>query len=362
MPSQLTVANSFQKAYDSTKSALEAAGGSRAEAWGMLLPRLKTLCDTTFAQTHAAALDDLRVAITKAKGLPGGAVGKFLLTASGLTDAAGGAAATDVQRLRVAALDLLQHTYFHTKKGAEALWIVSIPNDYATWPHLKFAGKTAKDIGDGLTASTAERFSADDRKNLAAAAQSGLAWTLKAAALVADMKAGSRGLECVRRWFGAAGTDDDNLRSFTTATLVPGLNKVAQKLNGGTAIVTDFVPIRNSADAQDAKARGSNAFVWAGVDTVQDVIYIEPAFFTRNDRNVFRTNAGHWSRIMVHEMTHRALATADHRYGYSGIAPGIDAAFTTDKARTNADSWAIFTADAAGAMSEAEIDRALTGR
>ena len=63
---------------------------------------------------------------------------------------------------------------------------------------------------------------------------------------------------------------------------------------------------------------------------------------------------------MVHEMTHRECATVDKRYGWAGIAPATGKISPAD-AMVNADNWAIFVANAAGAMTATDIARASNG-
>jgi hypothetical protein len=261
------------------------------------------------------------------------------------------------QIARIAALELLCHTYFHSTKGQEAIWIVSIPTNYTTWPHLQLAGATVANILGSVDAGGLEKFSETNRKNIATAAQTGLAWTLKALVVLDDLKPGSAAMTQLRYWFGNSTTTDAELTTFA-ATLRSGLRKMAAKLNGGTAIVTDFVPIRTSSDVNDGKARASNAFVVGS--EAQDVIYIEQGFFSQNAGNVFQNDARHWARIMVHEMSHREGKTVDKRYGWAGIAPATGKISPAD-AMVNADNWAIFVADAAGAMDATDIARATNG-
>jgi hypothetical protein len=161
----------------------------------------------------------------------------------------------------------------------------------------------------------------------------------------------------LKRWFGSGTTTEAELTTFAEK-MRADLRKIANKLNGGTAVVTDFVPIRTSPDVNDIKARRANAFV-VGSET-QDVIYVEEGFFSTGARNVFQNQGHHWARIMVHEMTHREAATLDKRYGWAGIGPSTGKISPAD-AMVNADSWAIFVADAAGAMTDADIARATNG-
>lgn len=90
------------------------------------------------------------------------------------------------------------------------------------------------------------------------------------------------------------------------------------------------------------------------------MIYIEEGFFSRMLATSFQNDARHWARIMVHEMTHREATTVDKRYGWAEIAPSTGKIPPAD-AMGNADNWAIFVADAAGAMTATDIARATNG-
>jgi hypothetical protein len=353
MPPQLLASNMFEAAYAATSDGIKAKNLVKSDPWNLLIPRLATLCGTTFESAHSSVLDEFRK-IAAAKSPKAGSHGKFIVSAIGV---ASDAAPDATQVARVAALELLFHTYFHATKGEYALWIVAIPTNYTNWPHAQLKSTTLADMIVRLDAGTTEKFSETDRKHIAQAAQTGLAWTLKALAVLDDLKAGSPAMKKLRYWFGDAGTTDADLTSFA-ATLKAGLRKMANKLNGGTAVVTDFVAIRGSADVNDMKARAANAFVIAAEK--QDVIYIEAGFFSKNAGNIFQKDGRHWARIMVHEMSHREAATVDKRYGWAGISPSTGKITSAD-AMVNADSWAIFVADAAGAMTGADIDRATNG-
>jgi hypothetical protein len=355
MASQLLKSHLFEAAYTATADGVKAKGFVRADPWIILMPRLATLCGVAFETTHAEALDTLRKLATE-RAIKAGSRGKFLLTAGG-TEAGAESTPNAEQIARIAALELLCHTYFHSTKGQQAVWIVSIPTHYTTWPHLQLGGATVANILASLNGGGLEKFSATNRKNIASAAQTGLAWTLKALIVLDGLKPGSAAMKLLKYWFGNATTTDAELILFAE-TLRAALRKIAAKLNGGSAIVTDFVPIRTSPDVKDVAARRANAFV-VGSEK-QDVIYIEQGFFSKNAGNVFQNDARHWARIMVHEMSHREAATVDKRYGWAGIAPSTGKISPAD-AMVNADNWAIFVADAAGAMTAADIARATNG-
>jgi hypothetical protein len=106
-------------------------------------------------------------------------------------------------------------------------------------------------------------------------------------------------------------------------------------------------------DRSDAEAANTNAFVFSSEKI--DVIYVERAFFSDGDTWKDLKN---WTRIVVHELSHRDAKTEDHRYRHhaSGLKP--DAAdFSHAKAINNADSWAIFCMDCAGRMTKADYKK-----
>jgi hypothetical protein len=68
---------------------------------------------------------------------------------------------------------------------------------------------------------------------------------------------------------------------------------------------------------------------------------------------------------LVHELSHLKVFTADERYRHArdattgnrlGLRPGGDPGFTMAQALNNADSWAFFAADCAGALSKRHLE------
>jgi len=353
MASELLGSNLFTSVYKATAEAVRAKDFGKGDPWNVVMPRLATLCGERFETAHAAVLDDFRT-IAADKVPKAGSRGKFMASAAALSD---GATPSAEQINLVAGLELLLNTWHHRTKGEHSCWVVSIPANYTSWPHKTLANASYATTLGTLNAATIDKFSARNRQDIAQAAQTGLAWTLKALVELDDLRAGSIAMNALQLWFGNATTTTEQLINFA-GSLKAGLRKIAAKLNGGTCIVTDFVPIRASGDAKDAAARASNAFVIASEK--QDIIYIEAGFFTQSAGNVFQNDARHWARIMVHEMSHRECATADKRYGWAGISPSTGKISPAD-AMLNADNWAIFVANAAGAMTATDIARASNG-
>lgn len=351
----LTIENLFDTAYAATVTGIRDKGYATTEPWSKLLPDLrKAVGDMHFDDTAATALPALRKAVAAA-GSKGTAEGKFIATGAALSmDTGPSVSGGDAAKQRCAAIKTLRHTYFLRKRGAQKIWILSLPKSYQEWAdrYLKCApAEVVKRLSE-----TDEQFSETDRKHIADAAQTGLKWVMKAQVALDSLGPKSDGLKLLKRWFADEDTTDEQLKAFA-GTMKTHLKTIGNKLAAGSVMITDFVPIRHSADAGDARIRGSNAFVWADS---RDVIYIEPAFFSKNASNVFQKDSRHWARIMVHEMTHREAKTLDKRYGWAGIKPR-KGTFSHADAIVNADSWAIFTADAAGAMSSTDRKRALEG-
>lgn len=354
---QLTVGNLFTKTYEATSAAIKLGGFATDEPWGKLVPKLREVAgESGFDPIAHQALNRLREALDAAakKSID---EATFLSRGAALdTSGSANAMASAEEVSRSAALKLLRHTYHHARRHNHRLWIVSLPESYTQWPHKYLVGSRLQ-LVTRLAAGN-ERFSAGERIHISDATQRGLRWVHKAQLALDDLTDGARGLRLLKRWFADEDTTVEQLRNFADTALKPGLKKIAPKMSGGSLVVTDFVPIRASEDAGDKKTAASNAFVTTA-DSM-DVIYIEKPFFTHSASSVFQKDERHWARIMVHEMTHREAATKDHRYGWKGIKPA-KGVFSSADAMENADSWALFVANAAGAMSKTDISRSQKG-
>jgi hypothetical protein len=245
---------------------------------------------------------------------------------------------------RVAALDSLRHLWLLKKSGSHKLWVLSLPDGYRDWPEADLAGKNYDAISARLNDNTAH-FSIEDRKHLSDATQHGLKWVHKAMAVAAGPKK-KKNMDIVKRWFAdSTSTDEDMVKA--AAALNAGLKKIAACIKSTFMLVVDMPMAR--ADKANANV---NAFVFSAEKI--DVIYVEPAFFS--NRDMFK-GLKNWTRIVVHELSHREVKTNDHRYRHhsAGLKPDAgDANFNAEKALNNADSWAMFCMDCAGEMTDAD--------
>lgn len=241
---------------------------------------------------------------------------------------------------RVAVMECLRHLYLIKKSGNHRLWVLSLPESYRDWPEADLAGKDYDGIGTRLN-DDSSHFSEDDRKHLSQASQNGLKWVQKAMVVAANPDK-AKNMAIIQRWFADANSKEEDLKK-AAATLNEGLKLIAGCIKSTFLLITDMPLARG-----DAGTANTNAFVFK--DEKINVIYVEPAFFS--DRDMFK-DLKNWTRIVVHELTHRMAKTDDHRYRHhaAGLKPDAgDAKFTAAKALANADSWAMFCMDCAGEM------------
>ena len=350
----------FTPEYDATGSALS-AGGFAANFAAVGTALAKAIGTAGFEASGAAAFNSLRAwAATPRPGDPPSAD-----EASRLLDAAGASPALPaVQRGRVAALKMLRHVYLAQQRGGQTAWVVSLPADFTDWPATAI-GAGSPDAVKALLRSSNERFSTTDIGNLSGGMLQALRWCQKAQVVLGALNGAGptkvAAVDMVRTWFGDGTISDADLLT-QAAALSTGFNTITSALNRNQVVLTDFVPLRGAAPGTSEYGfLRSEAFVFglAGRERL-DVIYIEEDFFGSN--NVLQGQAN-WARILVHEMSHMCVGTVDvpagtrKRYAWHGIKPNPN--FPTAAALTNAENWAFFAADCAGALSSGEKARAL---
>ncbi|MDP2006094.1 MAG: M35 family metallo-endopeptidase [Rubrivivax sp.] len=272
-----------------------------------------------------------------------------MLTGAGVTSlpSVGSKSIPPAVAKRVAALETLRHLWLLKKSGSHKLWVLSLPESYRDWPEADLAGKDYDGISARLN-DQSTHFSAEDRKHLSQATQNGLKWVHRAL-LVAASPDKKKHQAILKRWFADANTKAVDIQN-AAAVLTAGLKKIAACIKSNFVLVTDM-PL----DRGNAATANVNAFVFSSEGI--DVIYVEPAFFS--NRDMFK-DLKNWTRIIVHELSHRMVKTADHRYRHhsAGLKPDAgDAKFTAAKALDNADSWAMFCMDCAGQMVDGDYTK-----
>lgn len=335
--------------------------------WQDLIRSLYELMATSgFDGAKASALSDLRYRIRKGK-KPGSNAGiaDMYLQAVGAAEKPVNATTDPKVRMRLAALKMLNHVYSMKTSGNKQLWIHALPKDFTDWAsdHMHAKASTVDKLRALLVCDN-EQFSAEQKKFLTTATHEGLAWCQRTTILLAAAKANGKGRNdaraVVKRWFADPSTTEAELDGYID-TLLKGFKAITARLNKGKFILTDWVPLRGATDAADVRWRNSEAFTFASDGEGLDVVYIESSFFVDHPGNVLKGQKN-WTRILVHELTHLVCGTKDvdkggARYAWRGIGP--HAGFTGADAATNADSWAFFSADCAGMLTDAERTTAL---
>jgi hypothetical protein len=275
----------------------------------------------------------------KAKTKPAATI---LAGAGGSASVSSGTPLSDSLSKRMAALESLRHLWLLKKSGSHQLWVLSLPMQYGDWPEADLAGKPLDGIASKLNDENT-RFGSSDRKHLSDATQHGLKWIHKAM-LVAGAPDKAKNKAILKRWFADANTTAEDLNK-AAETLCKGLLKMSVTIKSTFLLMTDMPMDRNNAEEAD-----TNAFVFK--DEHISVIYVERAFFRNTDTWKDLKN---WTRIVVHELSHRDAKTEDHRYRHNpaGLKPSV-ANFSHAKAINNADSWAIFCMDCAGEMTSVD--------
>lgn len=267
---------------------------------------------------------------------------------------------TTNQIKRAAVIKLLRHVYLEHVQGASEIWIVSTPRKYGNhvYRELKKAGKQIYRQYDKLE-DIDEQFNKQQRRILADA--TGEAKRLVANTLIKlfmDVNStSSRSYKLVKRWFVGAHATPNEVKSCIRE-LISGVKEIEKVINSNQLIFTDMPTLRHSTNAEDEKLARANAFVFANMFEKIPIIYIEKGFFNRPTHTM--SERTQWANTVIHEITHLALNTADHRYRFEGLSP--DYHMTSAQAIDNADSWSIFCADMAGTLTISQRDIILYGR
>ncbi|MBI3228691.1 MAG: hypothetical protein HYZ45_00425 [Burkholderiales bacterium] len=325
---------SFTEAYDKARAVLD--GQKFADDWAKFLTKdvnVKELLAVDGPNpTHATGLDKLR---TKILVNPKGKRGDALVAAAKNAD-------KDDPAERVATLKMLWHLYRSHKRGAQDVWIYSPPKGYKTWVYTEISG-VEKDYKP-KTEKTTEVYSLTERIVMCSALGHALAATQKATIKLAALDDKTK--ELIKDWFADEDTTDIQLQQ-AAQTLLDGYKKLSDVLNSTTLVFSDEALDRNSGGWKD----------WAFVRRSErlNVVYIQGAFL-----EAAKTSSRLWICVetIIHELSHRVLATGDVRYDFKGLKPS-KTTMPFAKAITNADTWGYFCVDLAGMLSAADRTKTL---
>ncbi len=242
---------------------------------------------------------------------------------------------------RAATIKMLKHLYFSRKRGAQDVWIYSPPKSYALWIHEEIVG--AEDAIKQKLKKEHEVYSSKEKQYMCDALQLALKWSLDVCAKLGDPDEKAKAM--VSRWFADEDTSDADLTK-AISSLNEGFKKIANVANSNSLIFSDEPIDRNKGGWKDW------AFVYKSEK--MDVVYLQGAFLKAGNSGKLWMCA----LTIIHELSHRAVGTSDHRYDSSGLKPH-KTRFPHAKAIDNADSWAYFATDLAGNLSDSDRKKTL---
>ncbi len=314
-------AGAVKKMQSQLKLLLASGGPDGAQA-----AQLDTLRTTLNAETFEL-ISSQHLSLGKARAKP-------------VIDAAGSAAK---KQERAATVKMLRHLYKVTSAGAQQIWVYAPPSAYTKWIFDEVAGATDATLETVMEKVDPEVYTKDQRSTMASAVQHA-----KAVALDVVRKLGGTVDDAtkavVKRYFADENTEDDELPAIM-AKLKGGYQRIADKCNGCSVIISDEPLDRNTADHWED---------WAFIYTAEamNVIYLQKAWLDKADA-LSPTNASplyRCTRTIIHELSHKAVKTEDVVYGPKGLKPEGSAQLTAEYALHNADSWAYFAMDVVGEL------------
>lgn len=273
--------------------------------------------------------------------------GKEILETCGITPGSNQPPGADAVK-KVAAMKFLRHLHMMRKSGSQEVWVYASPKAYTnyTWDEIATAGASTTALQARLNQKD-EVFSFQIKSRLAEATREGMVWVSKTLILLALAKSGkARAKSMVDRWFAPATAD----YAAAVEKLTNGFKAIQNTLSANNVVITDHPPDRSVANTTEA-------YVYSSLRP--RAIYIEKALMKNYDISVLHDMKKNWTRVIVHECSHLDVATDDDGgYAYRGIKPEK---ITAALAIKNADNWAFFAADCAGALTNGERLRALEG-
>lgn len=250
---------------------------------------------------------------------------------------------------RAALLKQMKHFYLVAKKGNQSIWVVDQPKSYGQWNYDLFNGKSEVELTSSL-AKGSEVFGPGNRRMMSDSLQLARKWSADTEVKLSTKSAET--LAIVRRWFHQEGASDEAVEA-TRLTLLDGFKKITAACNSGKVIFSDRPHLRASGDYD-------NTYASVNAGDNMAVIYIYQVFLKTGKRNISGNIPKLWlcALTVIHELTHKLKSTEDIRYDYQGLKPS--AAFPTEKAIINADSWAYFCGDVLGSVPKSAMNEALS--
>lgn len=316
-----------------------------AEWQKLINSKVKLLMNNGPNQTYADVLDKIRANLDINKPIrgkigtlfKGSGIGKIIVDACNNTGKI-----CD----KAAAIKFLKHFYLAQKNGNQIVWIYSPPKAYSKWIYSELSLSENSLIKK--LEKESEVYSDDEKQIMCDALLLARKWSLDAVQKLNSPNNNTN--DTVKTWFADKTTTNNELATITS-TLATGFQKVANMTNSTQLIFSDDAPDRTSGFM--GINCGWNDWAFVKRSEAMDVLYLQGAFIKAGNSGKLWMCA----LTIIHEITHRALATKDIKYDYAGIKPGLN--FAPDKAIINADNWAYFATDLAGMLSNNDLLKVL---
>lgn len=335
--------NKFTEAYEKAQDVV--AGQKFADDWQTFLQnqaQVKALLKPDGPDsTQAGGLDKIRKKIDDVSHnalvafFVGGGSGEKIVEASKNTASAG------KLEERAATLKMLYHFYLSSQRGAQDVWVYSPPKAFAQWIYDEI--KPPEKTMVARLGKTSEVYSSGERKIMGEALLLALNWSLNVVAKLGNADADTK--KIVRKWFADTSTTDQQVTEAIDK-LKTGFQKIANVANSNKLIFSDEPIDRNKGGWKD----------WAFIYKTEklEVIYLQGAFLKSGNSGKLWMCA----LTIIHELSHRAVNTKDHRYDSDGLKPSTGG-LPYSKALENADTWAYFATDLAGKLSNSDSGKVL---
>ncbi|WP_338847359.1 hypothetical protein V8J88_01410 [Massilia sp. W12] len=230
--------------------------------------------------------------------------------------------------------------------------MLDLPFIYKDWPSIQIAKANPGQI-DTLIKLSEGRLEEKHREQLGQAVTHAAAYTEKAHAMLSQAQPGNRAWEILKCWFADEETSDAMLQKFI-GEMMSGLRKFINVLRSNKIVLLDHPRLRGEVQTEyDQQFFNAEAFVFKGNDPVS-AIYIQQVLFKENP---IVKGPRNFARLLIHEIAHRELKTADHKSAVDGIKP-TKSRLPFVKTSTNSDSWAYCVMNLADMLTPLEIARA----
>ena len=325
----------FSEAYEAARAALTSPAFA-GEVGKLRLELAALLADGGPSAAKAAQLSKLRQTLRieqfklVSSGKPLGAAAQAIVDAAGMAPG---------KQHRAATVKMLKHLYHANSAGGQSVWVYSPPMAYTKWIFDEVDGVDDAQLKNVMGKPEDEVYTESQKSMMSVALQTARKVCLDVVAKLGEPNSAT--LAVVRRYFGNSASTADELAAVVSK-LRAGYQKIAGACNSSVVVMSDEPGDRNSGGWKDW------AFIYS--DESMRVIYLQDAWLKKAGENTPSNHSPMFrcARTIVHELSHKEIATEDVVYGPRGLMVQGSTALSAAHALHNADSWAYFSMDVTG--------------